>query len=289
VTPVRSIPPDFDSDVVAAIERRLLRLETEHNMTIVWAVESGSRAWGFPSPDSDYDCRFIYIRPLTDYLTLSPKRDVIEVPIEEGLDVVGWDLFKMAKLLLKGNAAAIEWLMSPIVYRGFEEFRDDWCKEAKDLVDQPTVTRHYYHLGRSQLRKYISDPEAVALKKIFYVLRPAVVLRWMRMNPEQAVAPMHLPTLIAETAIRPATHAEIATLLAKKALTREMGQGPLPGRIAKFIRSEYEQAHELLKMANPLASPDQQQTARLERLVRHWIWRCEAGAKPLVKASTVTG
>jgi predicted nucleotidyltransferase len=105
VTSVRSIPPDFDPAIVSAIDQRLERIAAEQNVAVLWAVESGSRAWGFPSPDSDYDCRFIFVRPVEDYLTVSPRRDVIEVPTEEGLDICGWDLFKMAKLLLKGNAA----------------------------------------------------------------------------------------------------------------------------------------------------------------------------------------
>ena len=85
MTPVRAIPSDFDPTVVAAIERRLRLIEAEHDVTIVWAVESGSRAWGFPSPDSDYDCRFVFVRPLAAYLSIEQKRDVIEVPIAEEL------------------------------------------------------------------------------------------------------------------------------------------------------------------------------------------------------------
>ncbi len=136
MTSLRAIPSDFDPSTVAAIEGRLRLIEAQHKVRIVWAVESGSRAWGFPSPDSDYDCRFVFVRPLADYLSIEQRRDVIEVPIEEGLDINGWDLFKMARLLLKGNAVAIEWLTSPIIYRGLVAFRDEWCCEAERFVDR---------------------------------------------------------------------------------------------------------------------------------------------------------
>lgn len=53
-------------------------IEAEHGVKVLYACESGSRAWGFASPDSDYDVRFVYVRPLEDYLSLVPVRDVIE-------------------------------------------------------------------------------------------------------------------------------------------------------------------------------------------------------------------
>lgn len=87
-------------------------------MRIPWAIESGSRAWGFPSPDSDYDCRFIFVRPRDHYLALWPARDVIETPLDTTFDVNGWDLAKAVRLIAKGNATAIEWLRSSIVYAG---------------------------------------------------------------------------------------------------------------------------------------------------------------------------
>lgn len=95
----------------------LAEIEKLHNVKILYACESGSRAWGFPSPDSDYDARYLYIRPLESYLKLFPERDVIEGPIDEVKDFVGWDLQKALKLLMKGNAPLIEWVRSPIVYK----------------------------------------------------------------------------------------------------------------------------------------------------------------------------
>jgi hypothetical protein len=273
VTPVRAIPSDFDLTVVAAIERRLRLIEAQHKVRIVWAVESGSRAWGFPSPDSDYDCRFVYVRPLADYLSIEQKRDVIEVPIEEDLDINGWDLFKMARLLLKGNAVAIEWLTSPIIYRGLVAFRDEWCCEADRFVNRDALVRHYYHLGHGQFRRHMAQADAVSLKKVFYVLRPAVALRWLRLHPGRNVAPMHLPTLLAQADLPDAIRQEIAALIERKAVTREMGQGAFPKRILDFIHAEYEQAQRLPEPTTPSLKRDG--VADLDRLIRRWIETCE--------------
>ena len=98
------------------IHSRLIEIEAKNAIKIVYACESGSRAWGFPSANSDYDVRFIYIRPVDWYLSIYEKRDVIEYPIDEQLDISGWDLKKALQLLRKTNPPLLEWLGSPIVY-----------------------------------------------------------------------------------------------------------------------------------------------------------------------------
>src|SRR5271154_6141624 len=120
---LRHLPADFAPQAVDAVDARLVEIQREYGVSIPLAIESGSRAWGFPSPDSDYDCRFVFVRPLDQHLTPWPQRDVIETPLADDLDVNGWDLRKAIKLLLKGNAVIIEWLSSPIVYRGEAWFR----------------------------------------------------------------------------------------------------------------------------------------------------------------------
>lgn len=105
--PVRSIPPSMDSDVVAEIDRRLRAVEQNDDVQIPWAIESGSRAWGIPSPDSDYDCRFLFVRNRDRYLSLWPERDVIETPLDKTFDVNGWDLAKSVRLIAKGNAYGV--------------------------------------------------------------------------------------------------------------------------------------------------------------------------------------
>jgi hypothetical protein len=134
---LRTLSADFDPAVVAAIDARLDAIAHEHHATVLLAIESGSRAWGFPSPDSDYDCRFIYVRRREDYLTLYPPRDVIEFPLEGELDVNGWDLGKALRLLLKGNAVVIEWLTSPYAYAGDASFRRRHWRWRRSRLTRP--------------------------------------------------------------------------------------------------------------------------------------------------------
>ena len=95
---------------------KLKQIEKDYNVRVLLAVESGSRAWGFASPDSDYDVRFIYVRPETEYLRLEAVRDVIELPVNDELDINGWDLQKTLRLLYRSNPTLFEWFSSPIVY-----------------------------------------------------------------------------------------------------------------------------------------------------------------------------
>jgi predicted nucleotidyltransferase len=269
---LRSLPDSFLPETVAAIDARLDGICTEHGVSIPLAIESGSRAWGFPSPDSDYDCRFIFVRPLEQHLTPWPKRDVIETPLEGDLDVNGWELGKAIKLLLKGSAVIIEWLRSPIAYRGEAWFRDAFLEFAKRFASRDLIARHYLHLGERQRRIYFGDGKAVPQKKIFYALRPAAALRWLHLHREEAVAPMHFPSLMAEC--DPPTNVQdvIANLLHRKAVSRELGAEPLPAPIAAFIDSEFEVAKARFVGQRAMLSDEAKHEA--ERLFRNATVRC---------------
>ena len=240
---MRAVPGSFDPVVVAAIDARLDGVERDGGVRVAFAVESGSRAWGFPSPDSDYDCRFVFVRPVEQLLSPWPRRDVIETPLDAVLDVNGWELGKALKLLLKGNAVIIEWLRSPVVYRGDEAFRAALLAFAEQYASRELVGRHYLHLGERQRRTYFADEKAVQLKKLFYALRPAATLRWLRMRPAQAIAPMHFPTLMAEVDPSPDLVAVVSNLLTAKANTRELGVAALPVAIRDFIDGDFALAH----------------------------------------------
>ena len=268
---LRALDAGFDPAVVASIDAQLRSVTSDYNATVLLAVESGSRAWGFPSPDSDYDCRFIYMRRHADYLSLYPPRDVIEFPSDKVLDVNGWDLGKALRLLLKGNAVVIEWLTSPIVYFGESDFRDDIRALARQVTRPDAVARHYLHLGERQRRTYFSDKRNIALKKMFYALRPAVALRWLRLHPGEAVAPMHFPTLVAESDLPLEVTATIEDVLARKAVTRELGRGLLPPQLGKLIDDEFVLGHELWGTGQTL-----HRTADLnatDALFRRWVLR----------------
>lgn len=233
---MRAIPSSLDPAVVAEIDARLAGVAAEHGVRIPWAIESGSRAWGFPSPDSDYDCRFIYVRPRDAYQSLWPARDVIETPLDAVFDVNGWDLAKAVKLIVKGNAAAIEWLRSPIVYAGDALFRDRMLAFANEVVERDLIGRHYLHVA---LRQKTGPP---SLKRFFYVLRPAAALRWMHDHPEAALPPMDLPTLLDESTVDSDIRDAAADLIAVKAVTRELGDGAPPAVLRRFVSAELERA-----------------------------------------------
>ncbi|MEU7632831.1 nucleotidyltransferase domain-containing protein [Nocardia sp. NPDC049220] len=236
---LRAIPDSMAPAEVRKIDAELGRIEHGHGVSIGLAIESGSRAWGFPSPDSDYDCRFIYIAGLHTYLSPWRTRDVIETPLVGLLDVNGWDLAKTMRLLVKGNAVLIEWLMSPIVYRGDARFRDELRTLADEVADRHRVARHYLHLGARQWTLFGSGG---SLKKVFYSLRPAMALRWLHEHPGAAIAPMHLPTLLEQCELPADLVAAVRELTELNSRTREMGRGTAPAPIAEFIMAEFDRA-----------------------------------------------
>ncbi len=231
---MRAIPDSFAPAVVAEIDRRLAGLEESQGVRIPWAIESGSRAWGFPSPDSDYDCRFLYIRPESQYLSPWLGRDVIETPLDEIYDVNGWDLRKALQLLVKGNAVVVEWLRSPYVYAGDVEFRREFLALADDVADRSAVGRHYVHVALGQWERY-GDEQEMSLKKLFYVLRPAATVRWLEAHPDSATPPMEITPLLVEGGATSEVLDLVADLVALKAQTREMGVGVAPPQLLTYV------------------------------------------------------
>lgn len=235
------MPDDLDATIVASIDRRLEGIEREHGVRILWAVESGSRAWGFPSPDSDYDARFLYLRPTTDYLSPWLARDVIETPLDPIYDVNGWDVRKALDLMTRGNATPLEWLLSPIVYAGDPASAAALLDLARRTAEPELLGRHYASVGRQQWERCgaaASDGTVARLKGLFYAVRPAAVLHWMNAHPEGAVPPMRLQTLLEETAPPAGVVESVSELLELKARTREMGAGPVPAPIRRFVEDQ---------------------------------------------------
>jgi hypothetical protein len=270
---LRSIPLEMNAEKVALIDTMLDGLAKEYRVFLPLAIESGSRAWGFASPDSDYDCRFVFVRRAIDHITPWTARDVIELPLEGELDANGWDLRKALRLLLKGNAVIVEWLRSPVIYRGQAWFRDAFLEFAGHAASREAICRHYLHLGERQRRVYFGDGSNVSQKKIFYALRPAAALRWLRMHPAEAVAPMHFPTLMAECDLPSQLEEEIVDLMDRKAVTRELGAAPLSRAVAGFIDSEFELARGVFE--NDRAVAPEEIFLRAERFYQMVVERLE--------------
>ena len=197
-------------------EAALAALEQEDGVRILLSVESGSRAWGFPSRDSDYDVRFIFLRPLADYLGISPPRDVIERPIDAELDLGGWDLRKVLGLMVRSNAVVFEWLASPVVYRCDPAAVKALNDLARIAAHPPVLAYHYDRLARGA---WSAGEAGIRLKTYFYALRPALSLLWLR---ERGTAPpMDLPALLAGVAVSKEVEEAIQVLLPCKAAAKE--------------------------------------------------------------------
>jgi uncharacterized protein len=174
------------------ILQKLLELELAENIKVLYACESGSRAWGFASPDSDFDVRFIYARPKNDYLGITDLPDNVGLPVNEVLDISGWDIKKALKLFLKSNSTLYEWLQSPIIYQEDSAFADDLRKLMSQYFSLRSGANHYLSMAHNTLRDDLQT-EQVKLKRYFYALRPALACLWIVMK--QTVPPMEFDKL----------------------------------------------------------------------------------------------
>lgn len=181
------------SEIEQNILRQLRHIESEENVRILYACESGSRAWGFPSKDSDYDVRFLYLRRPEAYLSIFEQRDVIERPISDLLDINGWDLKKALRLFRKSNPPLLEWLQSPIRYE--ENYKAaDHIRRLSPLSFSPkSCIYHYLNMARGNYRDYLQGSE-VKIKKYFYVLRSLLACAWIEKYGE--VPPLEFTVLV---------------------------------------------------------------------------------------------
>jgi len=233
-----ALPSDFSPAAVREIRSRLDAVRTD-GPRILFAIESGSRAWGFPSPDSDYDCRFVYVRPMRQHLVLQQARDVIEFPIIGDIDAGGWDLRKALLLALDGNAVVVEWANSPLVYEEVEGFRPRLRDLLDTIVDPARVAQHYLGLARTQLHRMGNLDEDINIKKLFYLIRPTVALEWMEQRQFGALPPMNLQECLAQADVPSEVAATIRQMIADKAFTREMGLGKAPRGIASYLLERF--------------------------------------------------
>ena len=220
-------------DIVAEINEKLDEIEKKEGVRILHAVESGSRAWGFASPDSDYDVRFVYVRPKYDYLRLDEMRDVIEWQLDDVLDINGWDLKKALVQFAKGNATLFEWSGSPVVYRT----TDEWARikeVSKKYFSEKSAVYHYYGTANSTLQGYLLG-ETVRYKKYFYALRPLLAARYIE---EYHTAPPVLFDDLLKMDLPETLRTAIDELLTVKKKTTEGEQNPQMPVIKEFIESE---------------------------------------------------
>src|SRR5450830_698082 len=226
-------------EVRADILRRIRDAEAEHGVRVLLAVESGSRAWGFASPNSDYDARFIYVHPKNWYVSvgLEEQRDVIEYSIVDDIDVNGWDLRKALRLFWKSNPAFVEWIQSPIIYTEESGFAEEARKLLPAVYSCERGVYHYRSMAKTNYRGYLKA-DMVPLKKYFYVLRPLLSVRWLERYG--TAAPIEFSKLLHLIANEHALLADINVLLEQKRKAPELGLASPVQSINRFVESELE-------------------------------------------------
>ncbi|WP_310418651.1 nucleotidyltransferase domain-containing protein [Chamaesiphon sp. OTE_8_metabat_110] len=234
-----------NADVVSSIGAQLQQLASQEQITILYACESGSRAWGFPSPDSDYDVRFIYLRPLEWYLSIEDRPDTIDLPIDSLLDINGWDLRKALKLFKGSNSAIYEWIQSPIVYRADGNLPHKLLELAQQYYAPRAGIHHYLNMATNCYRESLQT-DTVKLKKYFYALRP--ILAAKSIVTYQTFPPMVFNDLLSLISDRPDILAEIDRLLTIKSTANEATTiAPIP-LFNDFIRTEIEHCEAAVKL-----------------------------------------
>ena len=231
---------DFDGTIEDLVQMKLKEIEEKENVHILHAIESGSRSWGFASPDSDYDVRFIYIRPMHYYLGLQPKKDFIDWELDETLDINGWDLSKALQHFHKSNATLFEWSNSPVVY----DTSPEWAQISQiagTYFSCKSTLYHYYGTAKSNYREHVSG-DLVKYKKYFYVLRPLLACKWI--EQKKCPPPVLFQNLVDEVLdedMKPV----VCDLLQKKVQMSEADKAPRIPALDDYIEDNLEHFKQL--------------------------------------------
>jgi len=232
---------NVSQEVKELIQQKLKSLEKQYNVKIILGVESGSRAWGFPSANSDYDVRFIYVRRKEDYLSIKQQRDVIEIDILDSdeldapLDLNGWDIRKALQLAMRSNAALIEWLQSPIRYLANDVVVEGLEKIVNKAVYIDCLKVHYFKLASNIWKQIKKNDTEVKLKLYCYVLRPILALKWLKHFG--AISPMDIHSLFQklDSYIDKELKREVAELIVLKESVKEKDMISRSQKIDSFI------------------------------------------------------
>ncbi|HOV24981.1 MAG TPA: nucleotidyltransferase domain-containing protein [Pseudobacteroides sp.] len=248
---------------------KLHEIEKANGIKILYAVESGSRGWGFASNDSDYDARFIYVRPIDWYLSIDEKKDYIEYPIDDLLDINGWDLKKALQLYKKSNPPLLEWLSSPIVY--IENYST--AQKLRELLSSyfspvPTIY-HYLHIARNKYEE-INSSDHVKIKKYFYILRPLTACMWIEKN--NTMPPMEFGKLIEDQELDQALMDEVNKLLQKKTSGLEIDIESKSPVLLQFFKSKIEYYENYLKSVKKEKTSDYSSLNTLFRDTLKEVW-----------------
>ncbi|MFN8344106.1 MAG: nucleotidyltransferase domain-containing protein [Spirosomataceae bacterium] len=247
------------------IKKELSRLEFQHDIKILYAVESGSRAWGFASTDSDWDVRYIYIHRLDWYLKIDDKKDSQEEILPNDIDLAGWELKKALRLFRKSNPPMLEWLRSPIVYLQQFSTADRLRDLTKEYFNPKSCLHHYLHMAEGNYREYLQK-DRVRVKKYFYVLRPILACDWIKQT--NTMAPMEFHQLLDSQVTDHTVKTEIQNLLTRKMAGDELNEEPKIQILNDFLETKIQYYNEYVKSLGPISQPA---TDRLDDLFKQTI------------------
>ena len=243
---------DFDGTVEELVLMKIREIEAKENVKVLHVVESGSRSWGFASPDSDYDVRFIYVRNRDFYLSLRDTKDFIDWELNEVLDINGWDLKKALRYIHKSNATMFEWSNSPVVYDTTPEWQNLCKVAAENYFSCKSSLYHYYATANKNYHEYLKD-DMVKYKKYFYVLRPILACKWIE---EKKCPPPVLFDDLIHSVLEEDMKAAVADLLAKKVQMSVSEKAPKIPEINQYIEEKLTYYEALAKGMADDRNPD---------------------------------
>jgi predicted nucleotidyltransferase len=242
------------------IREELLRLEQQHDIKILYAVESGSRAWGFASTDSDWDVRFIYIHKLNWYLNIDDKKDNLEEILPNDIDLAGWELKKALRLFRKSNPPMLEWLRSPIIYLQQYSTAEKLRGMTEEFFSPKSCLHHYLHMAEGNFKIYLQK-ENVRVKKYFYVLRPILACEWIKQT--NTMAPMEFQVLLNTQVTDKSIKAELEKILERKIAGEELNEEPRIQILNDYLEEKIKFFNDYVLTLDQNIQPD---TARLNEL-----------------------
>ena len=235
------------------ILKELKRLELQHDIKILYAVESGSRAWGFASTDSDWDVRFIYVHKPEWYFSIEKRKDCIEQMLPEKLDLSGWEIIKALNLFRKSNPPLLEWLRSPYIYKEEGTFASSLRALSDAYFSPRSCIYHYLHMAERNYKAYFKGA-TVPIKKYFYVLRPLLACKWIYSH--DAIAPMEFLALVEDARLDRAVRTEINKLLTRKLRGEEMKREQPIDVLNRYIENEIKFFNDYVSNAPTAGSHD---------------------------------
>jgi len=256
--------------MIDEIKKELLRLETLHDITILYAVESGSRAWGFASTDSDWDVRYIYVHRLDWYLGIVDQKDSQEEILPNDIDLAGWELKKALRLFKKSNPPLLEWLRSPIVYYAKTSFIDRIRDFSSAFFSPQSCLHHYLHMAEGNFREFLNK-DFVRTKKYLYVLRPVLACDWIKAT--NTMAPVEFMQLLDSQLDEGSVKLEIQRLLVRKIAGEELDEEPRNQILNDYLEERIRFHNAYVKTLEQRKQPDVTKLNELFKDVLHEAWK----------------